>query len=272
MADSAASKAQKDKVQESIVQSLKGTQDTLDMPPQEAERREALELADAPLPEDRVTPEQVKNHPHVQHYIHAANRHLKLLGFTEHGERHVNLVSNIASNVLKHLDFPTRQVELAAIAGLLHDIGNVVNRDTHGQIGALMAKDVLLELGMNMGEVALIMGAIGNHEEARGHATSPVAAALILADKADVHRSRVQDPDADLNFDIHDRVNYAVTESFLRVEPEKRCITLELEIDTDIASVMDYFEISLARMVMCRSASEFLGCTFGLDVNGQHLM
>lgn len=272
MADPTASKAQKDKVQETIVQSLKETQDTLDMPPQEAERREALERADAPLSEDRVTPEQVKNHPHVQHYIHAANRHLKLLGFTEHGERHVNLVSNIASNVLRRLDFPARHVELAAIAGLLHDIGNVVNRDTHGQVGALMAKDILLELGMDMGEVALIMGAIGNHEEARGHATSPVAAALILADKADVHRSRVQDLTQNLDFDIHDRVNYAVTTSFLRVEPEEHHITLELAIDTNIASVMDYFEISLARMVMCRSSSEFLGCEFRLDVNDQHLM
>ncbi len=214
----------------------------------------------------------MREHPHVQHYIHAANRHLKLLGFTEHGERHVNLVSSIASNVLERLEFPSRHVELAAIAGLLNDIGNVVNRSAHGQIGALMAKDILLELNMNMGEVALIMGAIGNHEEARGHATSPVAAALILADKADVHRSRVQDPNLNLDFDIHDRVNYAVTHSFLHVEPDERCITLELEIDTDIASVMDYFEISLARMVMCRTASEFLGCTFGLNVNGQHLM
>ena len=262
----------KAKADESVVQSLKSAQGTLELPPQKAERQEALVTGDAPLAKDRVTLEQVREHPHVQHYIRAANRHLKLLGFTEHGERHVKLVSSIASNVLSHLSFSERQVELAAIAGFLHDIGNVVNRSAHGQIGALMAKDILLDLGMNIGEIALIMGAIGNHEEARGHATSPIAAALILADKADVHRSRVQDPNTDSNFDIPDRVNYAVTESFLRVEPDKCRITLELAIDTNIASVMDYFEISLARMVMCRTASEFLGCTFRLDVNEQHLM
>ena len=262
MADTA-DKAQ-DKVQETVVQSLRKAQDTLDMPPQEAERREALKTGDAPLAKDRVTPEQVREHPHLRQYIQAANRHLKLLGYTEHGERHVNLVSNIASNVLSRLKFSQRQVELAAIAGLLHDIGNVVNRDTHGQVGALMAKDILLDSGMDMDEIVLIMGAIGNHEEARGHATSPVAAALILADKADVHRSRVQGLTQATEFDIHDRVNYAVTDSFLRVEPDERCITLELELDTSVASVMDYFEISLARMMMCRSASEFLGCAFKL--------
>jgi uncharacterized protein len=225
----------------------------------------------AQLPSDRITVTEVRKHPHVKVLLRAANEHLKLLGYTEHGLRHAGLVGSIAANVLGRLGYPQRQVELAAVAGLLHDIGNVINREMHGQSGALMAKDILLELGMAIEEIVLVMGAIGNHEEERGHAVSPVAAALILADKADVHRSRVHNPDQ-ATFDIHDRVNYAATHSFLRVHEGEQRITLELTIDTSIASVMDYFEIFLSRMIMCRRAAEFLGSRFSLEINGNMLV
>jgi uncharacterized protein len=214
-----------------------------------------------------VTLERVREHPFTRTYIAAANEHLRLLGYTEHGARHAGIVSKAAASVLERLGLETRVVELVAIAGLLHDIGNAVNRAMHGQIGALMAKDILLDLGMDIAEAVQVMTAIGNHEEERGYATSPVAAALILADKADVHRSRVQERDPD-RFDIHDRVNYAVTASALQVRPEVGTITLELEIDTSIATVMDYFGIFLSRMNMCQQAAEFLGCRFELNING----
>ena len=216
---------------------------------------------------DRITVAQVRQNTHVLAYVDAANANLKLLGYTEHGRRHAGLVGHIAANVLRHLDYSAREVELAEIAGYLHDIGNSVNREQHGQSGAIIANQLLLGMGMPIDEVITIIGAIGNHEEERGHAVSHVAAAVILADKSDVHRSRVQNDDP-TTFDIHDRVNYAATRSFLRVskEPTPR-ITLELEIDTEMASVMDYFEIFLSRMVMCRRAAEFLDAEFGLRIN-----
>ena len=216
-----------------------------------------------------VVLDDVRSHAEVGAFLRGAEMHLRAIGYTEHGERHANLVAKIASNVLARLDHDARDVELAAIAGLLHDIGNVVNREMHGQTGAILAKGILVDLGMELEEVVRVMGAIGNHETTWGHATDPVAAALILADKADVHRSRVYG-ETDLS-DIHDRVNYAATRSFLRVEPENDIITLELEIDPEIATVMNYFEIFTDRMVFCRVASEVLGCDFALEVNGQRL-
>lgn len=217
----------------------------------------------------RVTLADVQRHPQAVAFLAGADAHLAALGYTEHGSRHAGLVAKIAANVLDRLGHERRTVELAAVAGYLHDIGNVINREMHGQLGALMAKDVLVDLGMPLEEVAVVMGAIGNHESTWGRATDPVAAALVLGDKADVHRSRVQgEPDLD---DIHDRVNYAATRSFLRVDAEERRIALELEIDTAIASVMNYFEIFTGRMVYCRTASEFLGCGFAIEVNGQRL-
>lgn len=260
------------KQQEALLRELRQAEEQIDKPLQEDKRQEALQQARQPsdLAPERVTVAQVREHPHTRIYLDAANENLKLIGYTEHGLRHAGLVSNIAANVLTYLNYPPRQSELAAIAGLLHDIGNVVNRDMHGQIGALMAKDILLDLGMDMLEITQIMAAIGNHEEERGHAISPVAAALILADKADVHRSRVHNRDPK-TFDIHDRVNYAATHSFLRVTSNRQRITLEIEIDTNIASVMDYFEIFLSRMMMCRRAAEFLGYPFELQINGHVL-
>lgn len=259
--------------EEEAVRALRQVEERVEAPVQEHKLRESLAHVDeqaADLLPSRITVAQVRAHPHTQVYLTEADQHLKLIGYTEHGFRHAGLVSNIAANVLFHLGYPQRQIELAAIAGLLHDIGNVVNRDMHGQIGALLAKDILLDLGMGMREITMIMGAIGNHEEERGHAISPVAAAVILADKADVHRSRVHNQDSE-TFDIHDRVNYAATRSFLRVYPEECRIALELTIDTAIASVMDYFEIFLSRMIMCRRAAEFLGCRFNLEINGNVL-
>lgn len=214
-----------------------------------------------------VTAEEVRAHPAAIAYINAANANLRLLGYTEHGMRHVTRVSTWACEVLEELGFPARDCELAAIAGLLHDIGNVINRQLHGQTGALMARDMLAGLGMELAELLVVMGAIGNHEEEYGHAVSAVAAALILADKADVHRSRVQEPDP-AKHDIHDRVNLAATDATLRVFPAEQRIVLNLAIDTSMASVMDYFGIFLSRMVMCRSAARFLGCHFGLVING----
>ncbi|GAB4433835.1 MAG: HD domain-containing protein [Chloroflexi bacterium OHK40] len=214
-----------------------------------------------------VTAREVREHPTALAYINGANANLRLLGYTEHGMRHVGRVSSWAYEVLHELGYAERDCELAAIAGLLHDIGNVINRQQHGQIGALLARDILTELGMDVTELVVVMGAIGNHEEERGHAVSAVAAALILADKADVHRSRVQEPDPSKH-DIHDRVNLAATDAKLRVEQASRRIVLELAIDSAMASVMDYFGIFLSRMVMCRQAAAFLGCRFGLVING----
>lgn len=213
----------------------------------------------------------LKRDPMVQAFIRRADAQLGVLGFTEHGQRHVSLVANISRNVLQRLGYPERTCELAAIAGYLHDIGNTVNRRDHATAGALMARDILLRHGMDPDEVAAVMGAIGNHEESTGDPVGEISAALNIADKSDVHRSRVRETNP-TKFDIHDRVNYAATHSFLRVLPDKQRIILEITIDTTIASVMDYFEIFLSRMIMCRRAAEFLGCEFGLEINESMLL
>jgi hypothetical protein len=213
-----------------------------------------------------VTVDAVRRDPEVIGFLQAANEALRALGYTEHGQRHAGLVGHIAGNVLERLEMPQRTHQLANIAGYLHDIGNAIHRDNHALSGSLMAWQILRRLGMPVEECALVMNAIGNHEEERGTATNPIAAALIIADKADVHRSRVQNPKME-DFDIHDRVNYATTRSFVRVRPEERVIALELEIDTNYAQVIEYFEIFLERMTMVRQAIEFLGCTFQLIIN-----
>jgi uncharacterized protein len=215
-----------------------------------------------------VTLDTVKADPEVQAFIRHANRNLGVIGYTEHGFRHVGLVANIARNILKRMSFDRRQQELAAISGYLHDIGNVVSRLDHARTGALLAHGILTRLGSTPEDAALVMGAIGSHED-EGHLGEPVhavSAALILADKADVHRSRVRNPDP-TTFDQHDRVNYAATSSRLRVDFEAKSITLELEIDTTIAPVMHYFEIFLPRMLMSRRAAEALGYAFHITIN-----
>lgn len=223
-------------------------------------------------PETRlVTLEQVMAHPEIKELIEQANAHLGAMGFTEHGQRHVRLVSRISYNILKRLGFPEREAELAAIAGYLHDIGNVVGRHDHPESGAAMVFVFLREMGMPAQELGKILGAIGNHEEPYGEVVNNIGAAVILADKSDVHRTRVRNTDP-TTFDIHDRVNYAVLKSFLDVRPEDKVVNLELQIDTAISPVMEYFEIFLSRMVMCRRAASFLGCQFELTINNARLL
>ncbi|NLM94602.1 MAG: HD domain-containing protein [Firmicutes bacterium] len=218
-----------------------------------------------------VVLDDVKQHPAIAVYLEKANEYLGRLGYTEHGQRHVSLVANIGRNVLERLGYPQRLGQLAEIAGYCHDLGNVIGRTHHGAAGAVLVAPILVELGMGPEEVATIIGAIGNHEEEVGQPVSEVAAALILADKSDVHRSRVRNPDV-ATFDIHDRVNYAATRSFLNVCGSSRTITLELTIETGICPVMEYFEIFLTRMMMCRRAAQFLDCTFHLEINGGKLL
>jgi hypothetical protein len=220
---------------------------------------------------DRVTVDQVKRDPEASALLAGGDDLLAAMGYTEHGARHANWVSSVAYNVLSRLGFPEREAELAAIAGYLHDIGNVAGRPRHEQTGALLARDILARLSVPFAEIGLVMGAIGNHEEDVGQIVSNVGAALALADKSDVHRTRVRNPEI-AAFDIHDRVNYAVEHSFLRVDEKRHTITLELTIDTRISPVMDYFEIFLSRMMLCRRAASFLSAQFELLINGVRLL
>src|SRR5918911_1540696 len=222
-------------------------------------------------PTSSVTLADVQGHEGVQTFIAMADRYLGELGYTEHGFRHAGLVSKIAYNVLGRLEFDERLLELGSIAGYLHDMGNFVSRSMHSQTGAAITYDILRELGMSYKETAVVLAAIGSHEEQSGNPVNAVGAALIVADKSDVHRSRVRVKDPTL-FDIHDRVNHAVEQSFLRVDSDARTLTLELKIDTDLAGVMEYFEIFLARMVMCRRAAEYLDSQFKIEINGTKLL
>jgi uncharacterized protein len=216
-----------------------------------------------------VTLDEVKRDREVEAYIVKADEYTRAIGYTEHGVRHANLVASISGNVLRRLGRDERTVQLAGIAGYLHDIGNLVGRVSHEHTGAILARDILNRLGMDPVEQAIVMGAIGNHEEQTGEPVSDVGAALIISDKSDVHRTRVRNPDP-ATFDIHDRVNYAVEHSFLRVDEAARTITLELTIDT--SQVMEYFEIFLPRMVISRHAAKLLGCAFKLQINGTKLL
>jgi metal-dependent HD superfamily phosphatase/phosphodiesterase len=218
-----------------------------------------------------VTLEDVKQHPKVKVYIERSSEHLEKIGYTEHGYRHANLAAEIAFNILSRLGFGKRECVIASIAGFLHDIGNLLGRNNHWQGGAIISQDILIDLGMDLEEVAIVINAIANHEEEVGEPTTPAAAALILADKADVHVSRVRNPDMK-TFDIHDRVNYAVKHSFLRVDAESKKISLELTIDTAVSQVMEYFEIFLSRMIVSRRAAKFLGCAYELLVNEVKLL
>lgn len=219
-----------------------------------------------------VTLDMVKNNSIVQHYMQIGNEYIGNIGAIEHNMHHAEQTSRLCYQILSRLGYPEREAELGAIAGFLHDIGNLVNRYGHGMSGALLSFNILLDMNMDPGEIATIMGAIGNHEEqARGNAVNNVAAALILADKSDVHRSRVRKRDMS-GFTPRDRVNYAVTSSELQVDTIKRVISLIIEIDTTVCSVMEYFEIFLTKMLMSRRAAEFLECEFELVINGNKLL
>lgn len=218
-----------------------------------------------------ITYEDIKHNDSIKTYITHEDASLAALGFTEHSFAHVTQAAERAGYILKTLDFPQRTIELAKIAGYMHDIGNLVNRVDHSLSGAVMAFRILDNLGFSAEEIAVIVTAIGNHDEGTGVPVNPVAAALILADKSDVRRSRVRKKDIG-NFDIHDRVNYSVTKSELTINDTHSVITLKLSVDTHFSSVMDYFEIFLERMILCRKAAETLGLQFKLTINDQQLI
>ena len=219
---------------------------------------------------EQITYQQVKQSEEIKTYIEEADLSLKARGFTEHSFAHVTKCAKEASDLLKNLGYPERTCELAAIAGYMHDIGNVVNRIDHAQSGAVMAFRILDKMGMEPKELATVVTAIGNHDEKTAFPVNAVAAALILADKTDVRRNRVRNK-VKASFDAHDRVNYAVLSSRLVIQKEKKVIQMELELDDSMCSVMDYFEIFLDRMLMCRRAAEVLGCRFKLTANGSKL-
>lgn len=218
-----------------------------------------------------MTYEQVCRDPAVRVYIAQADASMKALGFTEHSFAHVTRVAQIAEYILKTLQYPERTVELAKIAGYLHDIGNLVNRVDHSQSGAVMAFRILDRMEFPPEEIAAVVTAIGNHDEGTGVPVNEVAAALIIADKSDVRRSRVRDK-ADIAHDIHDRVNYSVTASDLNIDDTKKTITLNLTVDPAVSSVMEYFEIFMKRMLLCRKAADTLGLCFKLIINGIELV
>jgi len=218
-----------------------------------------------------ITLDDVRKNPQVDAYITRADQYLEIAGYTEHGKRHCGLVAKWARGLLLDLGLPERTAELSAIAGYLHDVGNVFNRVNHAFTGAVLVHTLLSQMGMDPMEVTEIVAAIGGHDEGACDSVSAVASGLIIADKADVHRSRVRNP-AMIKFDIHDRVNYAVESSKLRVDKQGQLIELDLFIDVKISPVVEYFEIFLTRMFSCRRAATFLGCEFALIINGQKML
>lgn len=218
-----------------------------------------------------ITFDQIKENKTIQTYIKMADNSLEALGYTEHSFPHVNHTATVAGKLMRTNGQPEREVELARIAGYMHDIGNIVNRVDHAQSGAILAFQLLDNLGMDAEEIAKIVSAIGNHDEETAQPVNAIAAALILADKCDVRRSRVRNRDL-VSFDIHDRVNYAVTNSHLRFSKDSNEIVLELKIDTEISPILSYFEIFLKRIMLSTKAASFYGKSFGLIINDQRLL
>lgn len=218
-----------------------------------------------------ITYEDIKKNEQIKTYIRSADESLISLGYTEHSFAHVGIVAHNAKYILSTLGYPERTIELAMIASYMHDIGNVINRVDHAQSGAVMAFRILDKLGAVPEDIAVIISAIGNHDEVTAVPVNEVAAALILADKTDVRYTRVRNRDF-ASFDIHDRVNYAVKESGLVINGEKTKLSLNLTIDTEFSSVMDYFEIFLGRMILCKKASQKLGLKFEVNINGQKVL
>lgn len=216
----------------------------------------------------KITYEEIKKNETINTYIKQADENLKALGFTEHSFAHVGKVACDAGFILSELDYDEETIELAKIAGYMHDIGNVVNRIDHAQSGAVMAFRILDKIGADDEDIAKIVAAIGNHDESTAYPVNPIAAALIIADKSDVRESRVR-ATADIKTDIHDRVNYAVKEQKLEIDKNNKTVTLSLLVDTNICQVMDYFQIFLGRMNLCKTAAEKLGVKFKLEINNQ---
>ena len=218
-----------------------------------------------------VTFQDIQTSPEIRTYITQADASLIALGYTEHSFAHVTRCAETAARLLTGLGYDAHTVELSRIAGFMHDIGNVVNRNDHAQTGAVMAFRILDNMGMDPADVAVVITAIGHHDDSTAFPVNAVAAALLLADKTDVRRSRVRNKDT-VNFDIHDRVNYAVERSDLDLDAASKTVKLTLTINTGVSAVMDYFEIFLGRMLLCRKAAEFFGLTFKLDINGSALL
>ena len=214
-----------------------------------------------------MTYQEIRNNEEVCALLEKGNQNLGVLGFTDHSEAHCLLVAERSAYILRKLGYSDREEELARIAGFMHDIGNAINRTHHAELGALLANDILKQTDMPMADRIAVIAAIGQHDESTGRSMDPISAALILADKTDVRRNRVRTKDAS-SFDIHDRVNYAVTGTSVKVDPEKKTIALNLQVDDAICTMYEYFDIFLTRMLMCRGAAEMLGCQFRLTVNG----
>ena len=219
----------------------------------------------------KICYETVRNSEEIRTYITQADQSLLARGFTEHSFAHVTRCAEFAARILAQLGYGEHDQELARIAGFMHDIGNVVNRHDHAQTGAVMAFRILDKMGMEPADVAAVITAIGHHDDPTAFPVNPVAAALILADKTDVRRSRVRNRDT-IRFDIHDRVNWAVERSDLDLDKEQKTLTLRIQLDTTVCPVMDYFEIFLERMLLCRKAAEYFQLSFRLEVNGQTLL
>ncbi|MGN0514495.1 MAG: HD domain-containing protein [Lachnospiraceae bacterium] len=204
-------------------------------------------------------------------FLKKSNENLGMMGYTDHSEKHCAIVAKRAGIILSKFGYSNREIELAQIAGAMHDIGNFINRNNHAEYGAVLAYNILVKMGMPLEDIVIIASAIGNHDESTGGAVDAISAALILADKTDVRRSRVRNKD-NASFDIHDRVNYAVTNATVEVNPKKHLITLDLQIDEEICTMYEYFEIFLGRMMMCRGAAELLGAKFKLTANGSKVL
>jgi len=218
-----------------------------------------------------VSYEDVRRDPEVLAYIEQGDRSLGVMGFTEHALPHGTITANTAAKILNSLGYDERQVELGRITGFLHDIGNMINRSDHAQSGAIIAMRILQRMGMEPTEIAAIVSAIGNHDEATAVPVHSIAAAVILADKSDVRRSRVRNTKPE-TFDIHDRVNHAAVRNEVVINMEERCCTLCIDIDTEVSQIFEFFEIFLTRMLLCRKAADSLGLNFGLEINGSKLI
>jgi len=218
-----------------------------------------------------MTYKEIRKNAEVLAYLKKGNDNLGTMGFTDHSEAHCTVVAERAAMILEKFGHKEHEIELVKIAGFMHDMGNAINRHSHAEYGALLAAQILEKTDLPLEDRVTVVSAIGNHDESTGGAVDAISAALIIADKTDVRRNRVRNKDK-ANFDIHDRVNYAVTEAKLKVNPEKRLITLNLQIDENICSMLEYFEIFLDRMLMCRRASEMLGAKFKLTANGSKIV